>query len=443
MIFPTIGDISTKEIVSIHQSASIADALDKMLANDIREIVVETGKPGIYGSFTVQNVISAGACASDLLMSIEMVGFGTLRCVDAKRNLLEVYSELGEQDDYLGLTDSQGALIGIVSETDIISSLDPKLIVEKQKIGDLLSRHAPKTVPIDTALGDVLICLSGADDAVILTDRNQPAGIITTKDAIRLISNKMAFKDPASRHMSTPLETFRWNLTIKEALEVIQERHFKRIVIADGNGQLLGVISQKELISLAYNRWSQLLHGHTEELRELIELLEKKTIHLERLATTDALTGIFNRTKFGQVLEQEIGRYYRYRDAPFSLLMFDIDRFKQINDQYGHLKGDEVLKWLTGLVGEHVRDADTFVRWGGEEFTILMPVTQLAQVHAFAERLRKLIETCRLDDLPGITVSIGVAEYKANETIDEFTKRVDQALYRAKSLGRNRVEAAA
>jgi len=159
---------------------------------------------------------------------------------------------------------------------------------------------------------------------------------------------------------------------------------------------------------------------------------------LKRLSITDKLTGIYNRVKFSESLTDEISRCKRY-NGNLSLIMFDIDHFKKINDSFGHNIGDEVLKKLSKLVQNCIRDTDLFFRWGGEEFMILLPQTNLKDAIILCERIRVDIESEYFEGPNTVTCSFGVTQYNENDSEDSFTKRVDNALYDSKHDGRNRV----
>ncbi|MFB6359552.1 MAG: GGDEF domain-containing protein, partial [Thiohalorhabdaceae bacterium] len=159
---------------------------------------------------------------------------------------------------------------------------------------------------------------------------------------------------------------------------------------------------------------------------------------LARRATRDQLTGVYNRHHFELVLEQEMERSRRY-GGPFALVMFDIDHFKAVNDWYGHTVGDEVLIELTRLIQESLRKSDILARWGGEEFMVLLPETSREGAETVAEQLRAKVAQTQFPGAGGITLSAGIAEYRAVETQKVLTKRADEALYRAKELGRNRL----
>ncbi|MDT8879210.1 diguanylate cyclase [Halomonas saccharevitans] len=160
---------------------------------------------------------------------------------------------------------------------------------------------------------------------------------------------------------------------------------------------------------------------------------------LERQATLDHLTGAYNRRAFDTALRQAIFQA-ELSDETFSLLIFDIDHFKYVNDQHGHDTGDAILKQLADRVSGNLRSTDVLSRWGGEEFTILLPDTRLRGSRVFAERLRGQIAESRLHGLR-ITISMGITEYRPGDDMDSMLVRADEALYRAKSMGRNCVVA--
>lgn len=160
---------------------------------------------------------------------------------------------------------------------------------------------------------------------------------------------------------------------------------------------------------------------------------------LEHLSQTDALTGIGNRLYFNRSLNKEIQRSHRYK-SDLSLLMFDIDFFKKVNDNYGHDVGDQVLVEISAVMQSLLRETDIFCRFGGEEFAIIMPETGLVEAENSAERLRATIEEISTDEFPSkLTISFGVGQVTKWDNETTILKRVDTALYSAKELGRNRV----
>jgi diguanylate cyclase (GGDEF)-like protein len=162
---------------------------------------------------------------------------------------------------------------------------------------------------------------------------------------------------------------------------------------------------------------------------------------LKQIASTDELTQAFNRSKFEEIIGKEMDRAARGRQ-PLSVIIFDIDRFKMVNDNFGHLTGDHVLRTLADIVRGHIRDSDYLVRWGGEEFLVVSPETGIQKAMMVAERLRKVMGEHMFDYMGPVTASFGVAEYREGETRDSFILRADTAMYNAKRI-RNKVEQAA
>ena len=159
---------------------------------------------------------------------------------------------------------------------------------------------------------------------------------------------------------------------------------------------------------------------------------------IEILALIDPLTGLANRNKFYLLANHELDRSSRYGDN-LSLAVLDIDRFKKINDTYGHPIGDSVLKNIANTICTTLRKSDISVRWGGEEFLFLMPGTSLAESRVISERLRSNIEKGSYHEFANATASIGITEYIKGDSLETMIKRADDALYDAKATGRNRV----
>jgi diguanylate cyclase len=158
---------------------------------------------------------------------------------------------------------------------------------------------------------------------------------------------------------------------------------------------------------------------------------------MHRLAHTDPLTGVANRRELYSELRKETEESERY-ERPLSVIFFDLDHFKGVNDAYGHDCGDNVLCEVVRSVESVLRATDRLGRWGGEEFVVLAPETDLREASRLAERLRVEIASHRYRSAPTVTASLGFAEYEAGDTPETLIKRADQALYKAKILGRNR-----
>ena len=165
--------------------------------------------------------------------------------------------------------------------------------------------------------------------------------------------------------------------------------------------------------------------------------------HIEEMASTDKLTGLLNRHAFNILMAKLLSEYRRER-KPLSVLMADIDHFKAINDRHGHQTGDAVLKAVAERLKGGLRESDLAVRWGGEEFLLVLKACGHGEAERIAQNLREAVlatPVAALGQMIDVTVSLGVSEYDGAESIVQLVDRADQALYRAKEAGRNRVEA--
>ena len=159
---------------------------------------------------------------------------------------------------------------------------------------------------------------------------------------------------------------------------------------------------------------------------------------LKKLSSRDALTELYNRRKLDDFLQQELDRTKRYQ-LEFSVIIIDIDNFKEVNDNYGHNVGDQILVKFSQLLAANIRDADKLGRWGGEEFLIIAPETELESAFQLAEKLRKIIAEYNFDQIESLTASFGAAEYNNDQSIYQLINRADMALYKAKENGKNNV----
>ena len=256
-----------------------------------------------------------------------------------------------------------------------------------------------------------------------------------------------------------------------------------RFGISDRNPELLSIVQlvvdsfKKEAVDSIYNKWQSVRYQYmidysllwkvllglliaaaiiiyrfreiakynlqltrlTLELEQANSTLEKTNNELEIISRTDSLTGLYNRRYVEECAQAELNRMKRYLGY-FSLIMIDIDWFKKVNDQFGHDKGDYVLKGVAELLIKRVRKTDIVGRWGGEEFIVLCPHSKREAALAVAEYLRGKLENHEFELPMTVTASFGVAEYQGQESLDELISRCDKKLYEAKRSGRNLVK---
>lgn len=215
--------------------------------------------------------------------------------------------------------------------------------------------------------------------------------------------------------------------TIDTRIEVLQS-NMDQFISVEQNRKKKSDNHHKELVE----RLSS-LENETETLRECIEVERSK-------AYNDALTGVPNRMAFDERINEEYKRWQRYKNN-LTLCLVDIDKFKSVNDTYGHKAGDIVLRTIAKKCASKVRKSDYFCRYGGEEFALILPETDLTAAVIVAETLRESIEQCSFqygEENVTITISCGLAQVKGKDSLDSLFKRADKALYQAKETGRNR-----
>ncbi len=252
---------------------------------------------------------------------------------------------------------------------------------------------------------------------------------ILTPESIALVQNYF-IQLHADIQAGRPVQTFRGEMEYlcKDGSTVWCDVMVQPVLSSEGKViELLGV--------------SRSIAEHKRLLRELANAkaaTERANAELHSLATTDSLTGIWNRRHFEQAAGIAIAQALRYQH-PVSMLVLDIDHFKEVNDRYGHQVGDQVLIELTKVIGRALRSTDILARWGGEEFVVVAEYCDTSAAMQLAEKIRKKVEAHSFPIVGSVTISLGVAEFHAEETLDAWFGRADQAVFEAKNSGRNTI----
>lgn len=439
--FPTLGSIAQRDLLRGDICLSVQSAAQMMIEWGVSSIVIEQAQERYV--FSIEELLGFVYAGGDQRRSLCDVPIRKIDCLPENERVLQALEYLDKSGQrYLGVIDAQDVLIGIVTHSDILQSIDPTVLMERKTVGELISRKIPVMFTADWILADVIHHLNKLEDSIIVVEEGRPIGVITAKDIFSIVTAGKGTHEPLSAYMVSPVVTTSWNASINEALMQVRDMHIKRAIVVDEQGRVIGVVTQSELIGYAYGSWVNLMNHHTAELHELVGMLEEKNQNLQRLTLTDGLTGLGNRRQLQRQMEEEIGRMQRYNAGTFSLAVIDADRFKDINDKFGHGVGDEVLKAIATEMEGLVRKSDLAVRWGGEEFAILLANTPLVAAEQFANRLRNIIEQRTFAEGARVTISAGVGEYVMGEDDKTFFHRVEQALRRAKDKGRNLVEPA-
>jgi len=440
MNFPTIKEIATVNVTVLSREETLCKAIDLMFQSEHRNIIV-TDKKSFF-SLSIYDVLQISRTHVDQHIPMTEIALTPVPTISKEKNILEALEFIRNNHEYIVVVNTDGSFYGIVTQTDILSSIDPDTMMETFKLSDLLKiKKRLRWVDKDTPTNDIFQTMEKfKHDTTMIVENKKPVGIITIKDILRLLKKHVDLNAPIKNYMTTPVVTLPVDSTLKEALEFMQDKHFKRIVTVDSQGYLAGSITQKELISIAYTRWVKMIEAYQSELHKINEQLEKQSEKFEKYASTDPLTGIYNRMKF---LELFLSEYtiMMQRHNHLSLLVMDIDHFKFINDHFGHNKGDEVLVKVANLIQSKLRSVDILCRWGGEEFVALLPAAKLEEACKIAENIRKEISEFSFKDISRhLTISIGVTQIREGDELQNVIERADKALYKAKTAGRNSVQ---
>lgn len=440
---PKLIDIATKRVVTIDDTHTINQAVELMYTENHRDVIVLSKRKKSFGILKANDLIKLRADNVCFDTCIKDIKYDTVFSINYDTHIEEAIHQISSNNTCICLIDDEHNLCGFVSYHDIISSVDPKLLLEKRTLSDILISSYIKRANSDTPTKDVIALMDdNIYDCVIIFEGQKGVGIITTKDVIKLFGESKDLDLPVSTYMTTPLYSVKHTTTIAQSLKFIQEQNFKRLIVEDVDGNVVGQITQEELITRIYSKWADFMRDETLHLMSLNNSLQSKTMQLEHLATVDKLTSLYNRIKFEQKLKDEMSRVQRYDSEPFSIVLFDVDNFKQINDNYGHITGDIVLQRIAGVIKNTIRTTDLGCRWGGEEFIIIYPLTNIAQAAEASEKIRKLIQELTFDSIKNVSCSFGVAQFEVEDTMQSILARADQAMYKAKRSGKNRVEIA-
>ena len=423
--------IMNRKLISVREDDTLMKAISLMADNRISCILVITGnKPqGIITEHDITRSLSEGTISKDIreIMKSPVVQAGKdINIYDA--------AKLMDKNNIRSLTivDYNGDAIGIITKSDIIKNLRADYIAVlkkmlKDKSRALVESELKYRTLVEQALEGIMIVQDGLIQFInptLLKILNYYEKDMIGKDILR-------FFYPDSR------ELFSENLKKIVSCKSIESPLELKMVPNNEDGIYMDVL----LTLIQYE-------GKPAVLVTLRDITERKKAEaeLQRLVITDNLTGLFNQKYFYDVITKEIERAKRH-NRPLSMLLLDIDFFKDFNDKYGHWEGDFVLKTIGNIILNSVRDIDMAFRYGGEEFSVLLPETRSPDAIVVAERIRRTVATTEffpftLDGHPEIvtkTVSIGITEFHPHDDMKSFVIRTDNAMYQAKKSGRNRL----
>jgi diguanylate cyclase len=324
----------------------------------------------------------------------------------------------------LELADRRDAVRGLLAEGPGPATLDRAIL----GIADLVSEMRAR---VERQKGEI---------EIFLKQMAERLGEIDSGFQQNMISQREAYEEglELDKTVNVQVQEIEESVSQAEDLEPLKLALQRRIDVIRTHMQQYRVNEERriERAEREVDQLNQRLQSVQEESASLRRRLQEE----RNLALVDTLTGIPNRFAYNERLQLEVARWRRYQ-SPLVLSVWDIDRFKNVNDEYGHQAGDKALKLIARLFRDHVRETDFVARYGGEEFVLLLPETQLENALVVAELMRKRVESCGFHfhgaPVP-ITISCGLSQFREGDSAEQVFSRADAALYRAKAQGRNR-----
>jgi diguanylate cyclase (GGDEF)-like protein/PAS domain S-box-containing protein len=429
--FKKVEQIMNRNIISIDEKDMLSNAVSLMAKNRISCILVLKGKKpiGIITERDITKAIAEDTISNGVLEIMKSPMITTHKDI----NLFDA-TRLMDENKARSLTviDHQGIAIGIVTKSDIIKNLRADYItilknMLREKSKALIESELKYRTLVEQSLEGILIVQNGLikfANPTLMKNLNYAESEMVGKDVLR-------FLYPDDRDI------------LAKNLRKLCEHQFMdsslELRMAHKNEE--GIYMEVLLTQIQYEDNPAILIT----LRNITERKKAET-ELKRLVITDDLTGLFNQRYFYTQITKEIERAKRH-NRPLSMILIDIDLFKDFNDTYGHWEGDFVLKKIGEILLKSVRDIDMPFRYGGEEFTVILPDTNHEDAIIVAERIRKAVAQNVFypftlegqPDVVGKTVSIGITQFRDQDDMKSFIKRADNALYQAKNRGRNMI----
>ena len=305
----------------------------------------------------------------------------------------------------------------------------------------LMAEDVSLNIAVNQLVSRALSCIFVERDGL-------PVGIVTERDLCRCYARSFGDNQALDLRlgdlMTSPLVTVNIDTTLDEALTLARTRHVRHLPVLDPDDKLVGVLTQSSMLN-AYmfeiQRHNQVV---SEEVRERTEELNAANQMLAALAMQDGLLGIGNRRAMEVDLKHTQATYRRY-GSQYSIALLDIDYFKKYNDCYGHLAGDEALRQTVDIIQKNIRASDRIYRYGGEEFLLLLPDTDVDDAIVAVNQIREAVRAEEIENQDSrfgiLTISAGVAQGDETDWL-ESVSHADEALYLAKENGRDRVQRA-
>ncbi len=332
MIFPKMCEIATRNVVKVDSKVSLQDTIEVLKNSHHRSIIVTKGKD--YYLFSANNLIQMKLNENNLNIKLEDIPLTMLPQIHKDSTVIDAMELVNSGIRLICIVEDDRSLFGIVTNSDIISSIDPETLMDNVKIKDYFKKHPIIFIDKNQTLFEAISRMNNhGTDCILVTDNGIPKGILTSKDTISIISNNVNINEIVDLYCSYPLQTIPENFTIKEAVDYVNKKQFKRIVAVDHQGNITGIISQQDLISYSYSHWAAMMKDYHDELLNLNKQLREKSDELQQMVIAD-------KKKELQLIEQQKELETIFNTTKDGIAVLDMDtRFTKVNKAYCEMTG--------------------------------------------------------------------------------------------------------
>lgn len=422
-IFPSVGLIAQKRIFSLAPHVSVAEASRLMDERNLSSVIVEAGRQRFL--FSIEQLLAYLAKSGDQHAPLAELSLPVLPTITESQHVLAALECLeASAQRYLGILQGD-TLTGILTYTDLLAFISPTVMVEKKTVGDLISKSELVTFSPDWVLEDVLCHFRCLEDSVVVVEDGVVLGIITTKDVFKTIAGGKSIKGCLPDYMSSPVITTRTSATIQQALDQFKNHNIKRSVVVGESGDLIGVITQSQLVGFVYSTWINLTKYHSNELRELIAGMDLDNRIIVGFSKSQVAMRLDSRAVWQQKLDYEINRICRYQSAPFSVALFAIACHQTRENLPIAL--EQILRQIAVALPQWVRTTDGAALWNETTFAVLLPHTDALDAVRFAARIKSRIESLCTD--VAAVVNIAARQIDSKEQLHEFFADADAIIH--------------
>ena len=437
-----LSSIATKFISPLEANKTVKDAILKMKEDSISSMVIVDKHSKPIGIFTEYDVLKIVASLSNHDVLIEEVMSKNVFYINENIYVHDAYVLMEQRGfRHVIVVDDEEKYVGIASEGDFLRHMGFEDIAKNKTIEDAM-HESILTIEQDSSLRETASLMAEKKcDYAIITKDQKPVGIINERDITHYCSKKEILENETiSVIRQHKMYLINKSVSLEKASQMMREHGVHQLIVVDDVKNLIGLVKRHDILKAIHGSYFDYLLQTINSKTENEKVLRSHKEELEKLANYDQLTGLPNRLFFQTYLKKSLAKAIRSKQT-LGLLVLDLDRFKSINDSYGHTVGDELLKTISLRLVQRVREGDLVARLGGDEFAIVLEDLSKEDdiVGVTNSILQTISNTCKLSNGVEVSIeaSVGIVLAPKNaKTFEQILQYADSALYQAKSEGR-------